>query len=115
MSHTGYTTPMNTIEERKQAWLAHCGLNNSAQDRELRDRVMALFDIETPTRLQQEILSRADVRKSLLDLPANAYRQQQQEFVGLIRKEILIHKARKLWWLAPILVALCAGLAIYAR
>lgn len=105
---------MSTIETRKQDWLAQCGLNNSAQDRELRDRVTALFDIETPTRLQQDILKRADVRKSLLDLPANAYRQQQQEFVDLIRKEILIHRARKLWWIAPILVALCATLAIYA-
>ena len=105
---------MSSIDTRKQDWLAHCGLNNSAQDRELRDRVSALFDIETPTRLQQEILKRADVRKSLLDLPANAYRQQQQEFVDLIRKEILIHKARKLWWLVPIAAALCAGLAIYA-
>jgi hypothetical protein len=105
---------MNSIEERKQAWLAHCGLNNSEQDRKLRDHVAALFDIETPTRLQQEILRRADVRKTLHDLPENAYRQQQQEFVGLIKKEILIHKARKTWWLAPVLVALCAALAIYA-
>jgi len=114
MFESGYTTPMNTIEEQKQAWLAHCGLNNSAEDRALRDRVTALFDIETPTRLQQEILNRADVRTALHDLPANAYRQQQQEFVGLIRKEIFIHKVRKLWWLVPILVALCAGLAIFA-
>jgi hypothetical protein len=106
---------MNSIDDRKQAWLAHCGLNNSVQDRELRDRVTALFDIETPTRLQQEILDLADVRNSLHDLPANAYRQQQQEFVRLIRREILIHKARKLWWLAPTLVALCAALVIYAR
>jgi len=105
---------MNSIEERKQAWLAYCGLNNSEQDRRLRDRVVSLFDIETPTRLQQEILRRADVRKTLHDLPQNAYRQQQQEFVGLIKKEILIHKARKLWWLAPTLLALCAILAIYA-
>lgn len=105
---------MNSIETRKQAWLAHCGLNNSEQDRQLRDRVTALFDIETPTKLQKEILERADVRKSLHDLPANAYRQQQQEFVELIKREILIHKARKLWWLAPVIVALCAGVAIYA-
>jgi hypothetical protein len=105
---------MNSIEERKQAWLAYCGLNNSEQDRQLRDRVVALFDLETPTRLQQEILRRADVRKTLHDLPQNAYRQQQQEFIELIQKEILIHKARKVWWLAPILLALCAILAIYA-
>jgi len=105
---------MNSIEERKQAWLAYCGLNNSEQDRQLRDRVAALFDVETPTRLQQEILRRADVRETLHTLPQNAYRQQQQEFIGLIRKEIFIHKARKLWWLAPILLAFCAILAIYA-
>lgn len=105
---------MSSIETRKQAWLAHCGLNNSEQDRKLRDRVTALFDIETPTRLQKEILDRADVRKSLNDLPANAYRQQQQEFVRLIEQEILIYRVRTLWWLAPVLVALCAGLAIYA-
>ncbi len=105
---------MNSIEERKQAWMAYCGLNNSEQDRQVRDRVVALFDVETPTRLQQEILDRADVRKTLHDLPQNAYRQQQQEFVGLIRKEILIHKVRRRWWLAPILLALCAILAVYA-
>ncbi len=105
---------MSSIETRKQDWLAHCGLNNSEQDRQLRDRVTALFDLAAPTRLQREILARADVRKSLHDLPANAYRQQQQEFIRLIRQEILVHKVRKLWWLAPILIALCAGLALYA-
>jgi hypothetical protein len=105
---------MSTIEERKQAWLAHCGLNNSEQDRQLRDRVTTLFDIETPTRLQQEILKRADVRKSLLDLPANAYRQQHQEFIALIRREILIRRIRKLWWLAVLLIALCAAALLYA-
>lgn len=115
MSQSGYTTPMSSIETRKQDWLAHCGLNNSEQDRQLRDRVTALFDIQTPTRLQQEILARADVRRSLNDLPANAYRQQHQEFIGLIRKEILLGQLRKLWWVAPILVALCVALAIYAR
>lgn len=105
---------MTTIEERKQTWLAQCGLNNSVQDRRLRDRVTALFDIETPTRLQQEILGLADVRKSLMDLPANAYRLKHQEFTALIRKEILVDRARKLLWLVPILVALFAGAAIYA-
>ena len=105
---------MSTIEERKQAWLADCGLNNSEQDRHLRDRVAVLFDIETPTRLQQEILGRADVRKSLRDLPANAYRQHHQEFIALIRKEILISRVRKLLWVLPILVALLAIAAIYA-
>jgi hypothetical protein len=114
MSHSGYTTPMSTIDERKQAWLAHCGLNNSEQDRKLRDRVTALFDIETPTRVQKEILSRADVRTSLHDLPANAYRQQHQEFIGLIKQEILIHRLRKLIWLAPLLVALCAAAVLFA-
>ena len=103
-----------TIDERKQAWLAHSGLNNSEQDRHMRDRVAALFDFQTPTRLQQEILRRADVRNSLLTLPANAYRQQQQELIALIRKEILIHRARKLLWIAPILVAFCVAIGIYA-
>ena len=106
---------MSTIEERKRAWLAHCGLNNSEQDRRLRDRVAALFDIETPTRLQQEIIERADVRRSLLTLPANAYSQQHQEFIGLIRKEIVIDRVRKLSWTVPLLAALCAAAAIYAR
>ena len=106
---------MSTIEQRKQAWLAQCGLNNSDQDRQLRDRVAALFDIETPTRLQQEILRRADLRTSLLTLPANAYSQQHQEFITLIRKEILIHRARKMFWIVPLLAALCAAAAIYAR
>jgi hypothetical protein len=103
---------MNSIEERKQAWLAHCGLNNSEQDRKLRDRVAALFDTQTPTRLQKEILARADLRKSLLDLPANAYRQQHQEFIGLIKQEILIHRLRKLIWVAPLLLAFCVAVAI---
>jgi hypothetical protein len=106
---------MSTIEERKQAWLAHCGLNNSEQDRKLRDRVTALFDIETPTRLQKEILERADVRKSLHDLPANAYRQQHQEFISLISREILIQRIRRLIWLPPLLVALCAAAILFVR
>jgi len=105
---------MSTIERRKQAWLDQCGLNNSDQDRQLRDRVATLFDIQTPSRLQQEILKRADLRTSLLSLPANAYTQQQQELIALIRKEILIHRARKLFWIAPLLAALCAAAAIYA-
>ncbi|GEM_PF-2625594 len=105
---------MSTIEERKQAWLAHCGLNNSEQDRTLRDRVATLFDVETPTRLQQEILTRADVRRSLHTLPANAYTQQHQEFIRLIRKEILIDRIRKRWWIAPLLAALCAAAGLYA-
>jgi len=106
---------MSTIEERKRAWLAHCGLNNSDQDRRLRDRVAILFDAQTPTRLQQEILTRADVRSSLLTLPANAYSQQQQEFISLIKKEILIDRIRRLSWIAPLLAALCVVAAIYAR
>jgi hypothetical protein len=106
---------MNSIEDRRQDWLAHCGLNNSEQDRKLRDRVTALFDIETPTRLQKKILARADVRKSLLDLPANAFRQQQQEFIGLIRQEILIHRLKKLAWLGPVLLVLCGAAAILAH
>jgi len=106
---------MSTIDQRKQAWLDQCGLNNSEQDRQLRDRVARLFDIETPTRLQQEILKRADLRTSLLSLPANAFTQQQQELIGLIRKEILIDRARKLSWIAPLLAMLCAAAAIYLR
>ena len=100
--------------DRKQAWLDHCRLNNSEHDRRLRDRVAHLFDLEKPTRLQQEILKRADLRSSLLTLPANAYSQQHQEFIALIKTEILIHRARKLLWIAPLLAALCAAAAIYA-
>jgi hypothetical protein len=106
---------MSNIDQRKQEWLAQCGLNNSEQDRLMRDRVVALFDIQTPTRLQQEILLRADMRKSLLDLPPNAYRQQHQEFIGLIRREILTYRLKKVAWLVPLLVVLCGAAVIWAR
>ena len=106
---------MSNIEHRKQEWLAQCGLNNSVQDRLIRDRVIALFDIQTPTRLQQEILRRANLRESLLDLPANAYRQQHEEFIGLIKREILTHRLRKVAWLAPLLIVLFGAAAIFAN
>jgi hypothetical protein len=101
---------MNTSDDRKQAWLDHCRLNNSAHDRRLRDRVTLLFDLEKPTRLQQEILARADLRKSLFTLPANAYRQQHDEFIRLIKRELLLHNLKKY---APLTLAalLFAGVA----
>ena len=106
---------MTSSHDRKQAWLAYSGLNNSAQDRRLRDRVAALFDIESPSRLQQEILERADVRQSLLSLPANAYRQQQQEFVSLIKREILLNTLKKLAWFAPLPLLLAVLAALFIR
>lgn len=102
---------MKNADDRKQAWLDHCRLNNSEHDRALRDRVAHLFHLEKPTRLQQEILARADVRKSLHTLPANAYRQQHDEFIALIKREILLHNLKKAIWLAlPVL--LLGGLAV---
>lgn len=106
---------MTTAAERKQAWLDHCRLNNSDHDRRLRDRVALLFDLEKPTRLQQEILLRADLRKSLFTLPANAYRQQHAEFIALIKREILIHKLKKFGWIAPAALLLVGIAAILRR
>ena len=103
---------MTDRQTRKQDWLDHCRLNNSDHDRKLRDRVALLFDIEKPTRLQQEILTRADLRKSLFTLPANAYRQQHDEFIALIRREILIHHLRKFGWIAPVALLLAGWAAI---
>jgi len=99
---------MSDIDERKRAWLDHCGLNHSEQDQRLRDRVAALFELKNPSRLQQEILTRADIRATLLTLPANAYRQQQQELVALIKREILFHTCKRLAWLAAAALLLAA-------
>lgn len=104
---------MTDMQSRKQDWLDHCRLNNSAHDRRLRDRVARLFDLEKPTRLQQEILHRADLRKSLFTLPANAYRQQHDEFIALIKREILLHNLKKFGWIAPIIMFLAGIAAIF--
>ena len=106
---------MTDNQTRKQEWLAHCRLNISEQDRRLRDRVALLFDVEKPTRLQQEILSRADLRKSLFTLPANAYRQQHDEFIALIKREILFHNLKKSISLALIALFLAGLAAIFVR
>lgn len=101
---------MSTAPDRKQTWLDHCRLNNSEHDRRLRDRVAYLFDLEKPTRLQQEILARADLPNSLFTLPEHAYRQQHDEFVALIKREILIDNLKKYAWIG-VLALLLGGIA----
>lgn len=103
---------MSDAADRKQAWLDHCRLNNSDHDRRLRDRVTLLFDLEKPTRLQQEILRLADLRKSLFTLPANAYRQQHDQFIKLIKHEILFHNLKRYGWIASALLILVVIAAI---
>lgn len=103
---------MTDSKIRKQDWLDHCRLNNSAHDRRLRDRVTVLFDLEKPTRLQQEILARADLRKSLFTLPENAYRQQHAELIKLIEREILFHNLKRFGWIAPLVLLLAVIAAI---
>jgi hypothetical protein len=72
--------------DRKDEWLRYSGLDYSEEDRWLRDKIAALFDIENPNEDQRRVLSMADLRLTLADLPAKAYPNHKQELMALARK-----------------------------
>jgi hypothetical protein len=78
---------MRSPAERKQEWLDHSGLDHSADDRWLRDKIAALFDIEQPTAAQERLLAMADLRLTLLDLPAAAYRTHKAELFAMVQSQ----------------------------
>ena len=70
----------------KEEWLRCSGFNHSPQDRWLRDKVAALFDLEQPNEEQACLLWMADKRLTLLDLPSGAWPEHEQELRALVQK-----------------------------
>jgi hypothetical protein len=67
----------------KQDWLDSSGLDYSAEDRWLRDKIAALFDVEQPSEAQRYLLGKASQRLTLLDLPSNAYPGHKEELMAM--------------------------------
>jgi hypothetical protein len=73
-------------QDHKDEWIKYSGLDYSDQDRWLRDRIAALFDVEEPNEQQRHVLHMADLRLTLFDLPAGAYPNHKEELMTLARE-----------------------------
>jgi hypothetical protein len=71
----------------KEEWLRHSGLDDSAENRWLRDNIAALFDIEVPTAAQRRLLQMTDLRLTLADLPSGAYPNHGAELMAMAQNE----------------------------
>jgi hypothetical protein len=78
---------MRTQKELKEEWLNHGGLDYSAEDRWLRDKIAELFDVKQPNEAQEELLLMADRHLTLMDLPSGAWPTHRQEFMALAQAE----------------------------
>ena len=78
---------MRTPQELKEEWLRCSGLDGSAEDRWLRDRIAALFDVKQPNEAQEELLSMADRHLTLMDLPSGAWPTHKAELMALAHAE----------------------------
>jgi hypothetical protein len=74
---------MRTRKELKKEWLRLSGLDTSADDRWVRDNIAALFDVKQPSEAQERLLSMADMRLTLMDLPSAAWPNHKQELMAL--------------------------------
>ena len=63
------------------------GLDYSADDRWVRDNIAALFDVKQPNEAQERLLSMADTRLTLMDLPSAAWPTHKQELMALAQAE----------------------------
>jgi hypothetical protein len=77
---------MRSRQDRKNEWIKYSGLNYSKEDRWLRDKIAALFDIEEPNEDQRHVLHMADLRLTLFDLPGGAYPNHKEELMALAQK-----------------------------
>ena len=77
---------MRSKEDLKAEWLRCSGLNHSEEDIWLRDKIASLFDIPEPNEEQDHLLSMADRRLTLLDLPSGAWPNLKEELMALARK-----------------------------
>ena len=78
---------MRTPKELKKEWLDFSGLDSSADDRWVRDNIAALFDVKQPNQAQERLLSMADTRLTLMDLPVAARPAHKQELMALALAE----------------------------
>jgi hypothetical protein len=78
---------MRTRRELKREWLRFSGLDYSADDRWVRDNIAALFDVKQPSEAQQRLLSMADMRLTLMDLPSAAWPNHKQQLMTLAQAE----------------------------
>jgi len=71
----------------KEEWLTYSGLDHSAEDRWLRDKIATLFDVKEPTAAQKRLLEMASFRLTLIDLPESAFPGHKAELMALARNE----------------------------
>ena len=71
----------------KAEWLKYSGLDYSVRDRWLRDKIAGLFDLKNPNDAQKRLLSMADLRLTLADLPPEAYPNHKAELMALAEAE----------------------------
>jgi|EndMetStandDraft_8_1072994.scaffolds.fasta_scaffold348609_1 hypothetical protein len=72
---------MRTRASLKEEWLTYSGLDHCDNDRWLRDKIAALFDIEQPSEAHESLLRMADLCLTLADLPAGAYPDHKAELM----------------------------------
>jgi hypothetical protein len=77
---------MRSKADLKEEWLRCSGLNHSAEDIWLRDKVASLFDLAKPNEEQDHLLWMADKRLTLLDLPSGAWPGHKEELMALAQK-----------------------------
>jgi hypothetical protein len=78
---------MRTPKELKKEWLRFSGLDTSAEDRWVRDNIAAPFDVKQPSEAQERLLSMADTRLTLMDLPSAAWPAHKEELMALAQAE----------------------------
>jgi hypothetical protein len=78
---------MRTRKELKKEWLRFSGLDYSADDRWVRDNIAALFDVKQPSEAQERLLSMADMRLTLMDLPSAAWPNHKEQLMALAQAE----------------------------
>jgi hypothetical protein len=77
---------MRSEADLKEEWPRCSGLNDSAEDVWLRDKVASLFNLAKPNEEQDHLLWMAEMRLTLLDLPSSAWRSHKEELMALARK-----------------------------
>jgi hypothetical protein len=78
---------MRTPKELKKEWLRFSGLDTSADDRWLRDKIASLFDIRQPNEAQEKLLWLADKHLTRTDLPSGGWHTHKAELMALASAE----------------------------